>query len=96
MMPKTNHILFVKAVFITIVFGHIQKSMAQSFHGLGSSRYGGVQNVVFNPALISAQENKYSFHVLSIYSALGSDYSAIEFGEGVGIRQGFQYNDDRR
>ena len=67
---------------------------AQSFHGFGSSTYGGVHNVVFNPALIVSLPNKIDINVFSAYSVIGSDYSLVQFGDGIGFREGFQFGDD--
>ena len=70
-------------------------SPAQSFHGFGSSIYGGVHNVVYNPALIVSLPNKIDINVFSAYSIIGSDYSFVNFGDGIGFREGFQFGNDK-
>jgi hypothetical protein len=70
-------------------------SSAQSFHGFGSSTYGGVHNVVFNPALILSLPNKIDINIFSANSIIGSDYSFVKFGDGIGFKEGFQFGDDR-
>jgi len=70
-------------------------SSAQSFHGFGSSTYGGIHNVVFNPALIVSLPNKIDINVFSAYSVIGSDYSLVQFGDGIGFREGFQFGDEK-
>jgi len=70
-------------------------SPAQSFHGFGSSTYGGVHNVVYNPALIVSLPNKIDINVFSVYSVIGSDYSFVNIGDGIGFREGFQFGKDK-
>jgi len=70
-------------------------SSAQSFHGFGSSTYGGIHNVVFNPALILSLPNKIDINIFSANSIIGSDYSFVKFGDGIGFKEGFQFGDDR-
>ena len=70
-------------------------SPAQSFHGFGSSTHGGVYNVVYNPALIVSLPNKIDINVFSAYSVIGSDYSFVNFGDGIGFREGFQFGNDK-
>jgi len=67
---------------------------AQSFHGFGSSTYGGIHNVAFNPALITAIPNRIDVNLFSAYSVIGSDYSVVDFGQGIGFREGFQFGND--
>ncbi|MEM7085711.1 MAG: DUF5723 family protein [Bacteroidota bacterium] len=82
-------------VFFALSFLIYSISSAQSFHGFGSSTYGGAHNVVFNPALIVSLPNKMDINVFSAYSVIGSDYSFVKFGDGIGFREGFQFGDDR-
>jgi len=67
---------------------------AQSLNGLGSSTYGGIQNVVYNPALIVSMPNRIDINVFSTYSVIGSDYSFVKFGDGIGFKEGFQFGND--
>jgi len=81
-------------IFIASVLAY-SFSLAQSFHGFGSSTYGGVHNVVYNPALIVSLPNKIDISIFSAYSVIGSDYSFVKFGDGIGFREGFQFGNDK-
>jgi hypothetical protein len=69
-------------------------SQAQSFHGFGSSTFGGAHTVLYNPAQILSLPNKIDINVFSEYSVIGSDYSFASFGQGIGFREGFQFGND--
>ena len=70
-------------------------SLGQSFHGFGSSTYGGIHNIAYNPALITYIPNRIDVNIFSAYSVIGSDYSVVDFGDGIGFREGFQFGNDK-
>ncbi len=80
--------------FLTFCFFLSSYSQAQSFHGFGSSNHAGVHNVAYNPALIVSLPTKMDIHVFSAYSVIGSDYSFVKFGDGIGFREGFQFGNE--
>lgn len=87
---REQDVFLLKLFFFTCTLGY-----GQSFHGLGSSMYGGIQGVVYNPGQIATSPYKMDFNVVSIYSILGSDYSEISIAEGVSLRGGFDFREGK-
>lgn len=77
--------------FLTFCFFLSSYGQAQSFHGYGSSTHAGAHNVIYNPASIVSIPNDIDIHVFSAYSVIGSDYSFLKFGDGIGFKEGFQF-----
>ncbi|NND62860.1 MAG: hypothetical protein HKN48_06660 [Flavobacteriaceae bacterium] len=89
-MSKMSYILLMVCAF------SFSKNDAQSFHGYGSSKYAGLQNVIFNPALISAVPNDMDIHILSFHSALGTDYTQFTFEDGLAFREGLNFRNFKK
>lgn len=76
---------------MAIFFWCFQIGEAQTFHGYGSSKYAGIQNVIYNPALISTVPNDMDFHIFSFHTALGTDYTQFTFKDGLAFRDGLNF-----
>ncbi len=90
-MLKTSHIFGMMLFFLFIMNGR-----SQAFHGYGSSNYAGLQNVIFNPALISTVPHDMDFNILSFHTTLGTDFTQFTFRDGLAFREGLNFRNFKK
>ncbi len=66
---------FTLILSLTLVYA----TLGQNSKGLSSTRYSGIQGVIFNPAQISNSPYRADINILSPYAIAGSDYVGINF-----------------
>ena len=74
---KFNNMRYFFTLILSLTLVYV--AVGQNSKGLSSTRFSGIQGVIFNPAQISNSPYRADINILSPYAIAGSDYVGINF-----------------